>query len=665
MNQFFNHKRPKRKLKKMQSVSKRGLFLTIAAIFLATSFFFWYKPKKAHAQIFLTSGTTWTVPSDWNNVHNSIEAIGGGGGGGGGFSESSGSGGAAGGGGGAGAYSIVHNVSLTPGSIVTISVGAAGSGGSPGQNGTDGGDTYLCNSTSNCSGPTDSAVAISARGGKAGAGGVSNNGGVGGAGGLATNSAGELKFDGGGGGTGNPPVSATGGGGGGGGGAGGPSAAGNSGISGSVSTFGGGGQGDGTSGGAGGSTSAANGSSGTEYDATHGSGGGGAGGQGSGNGAGAPGGAGGAYGAGGGGGGGNGTKRQPGGAGGNGNQGLIRITYNFTTQADYRWRLDDGNETSGTSLAAQDTAATIVAGTAVRLRFSITNLGDTTSYSYRLEYARNDNGCGSWTTVPVTATTEHFNIYNTPNYTDQTASTNTATGPGTITDPGGYTFTAGKLVSNTSNSASVTLTSGKFTEIEYALTSNNNTSYTSYCFRLTNAGTPLESYANFPILNINYPPSTPTIYSVTNGSTNVPRLPIYQLRSNDLNADYLKYDVEVCPTNSWPCASGGHTYDQTSAQTCWKGQDTQTSTAYASDKYLSGSTIAYCYTPNTDILTPNTTYYMRAKAIDPGGSNTYSAYSSISSFTTSTLEIQIGGGTCSSNCPSNIQITGGTQIGGN
>ena len=32
--------------------------------------------------IFLTSGTSWTVPSDWNSSNNSIEVIGGGGGGG-------------------------------------------------------------------------------------------------------------------------------------------------------------------------------------------------------------------------------------------------------------------------------------------------------------------------------------------------------------------------------------------------------------------------------------------------------------------------------------------------------------------------------------------------------------------------------------------------------
>ena len=36
----------------------------------------------AQQVIFLTSGSTWTVPSDWNISNNTIEVIGGGGGGG-------------------------------------------------------------------------------------------------------------------------------------------------------------------------------------------------------------------------------------------------------------------------------------------------------------------------------------------------------------------------------------------------------------------------------------------------------------------------------------------------------------------------------------------------------------------------------------------------------
>lgn len=639
---------------KKLSKTKRLLILAVVAVFVSSLFFFLYKPSKAHAQVFITSGTTWTVPNDWVNSNNSIEVIGGGGGGGGGFQQGTGNGGYAGGGGGGGGYSRANNVTLTPGSVVGVSIGSAGTGGGSSSNGSAGGDTYLCNTSSSCTSITDSAVVAGAKGGGAGNAGTSGAAGSGGSGGAAGSGVGSVRKNGGTGGTGGPFSSSTGGGGGGGAGAAGPNADGNNGTTPTNDIHGNGGQGDGTAGGAGATANSGNGSNGTEYDASHGSGGGAAGGDGSKNGAGDPGGTGGLYGASGGGGGGNGRAASPGGAGGNGRQGLIRITYSYVNQSNYRWRSDDGNETSGSSLATQDTPASVNYNAIIRLRLLISNSGDTNSYTYRIEYSAYSNGCGSWTTVPASATTEHFNMANTSNYTDQTASTNVSSGPAVITDPSGYTFVAGKLVSNTSNSATVTLTSGQFTEIEYAIQPNANATNSAYCFRVTNAGTALDNYANYPILNINYPPSAPTIYSVVNSSASVPRLPVFQLRSTDLNNDYLKYVVEVCTVNSWPCASGAITYDQTSSQTCWSIQDASSGTAFASSGTLSSSTMAYCHLQTANILTPNTTYYWRAKAIDPGGSNTYSSYSSVASFSTGTLEIQINGGT---------NITGGTIIG--
>jgi len=658
-----------RRITRIQNkITKRAGILLVLAVFISTFLFIFYHPK-AQAQIFLTSGTTWTVPTDWNNSNNTVELIGGGGGAGSGFSDSSGSGGEGGGAGGGGAYSKITNITLVPGSSVAIAIGAGGTGGTavagglPGNNGTAGGDTYFCNSTSNCTSITDSSVVVGAKGGNGGATGAASVPGAGGAGGSAASGVGSTKFNGGTGGNGAATASAAGGGGGGGGGAGGLNNNGTNGTNGGVgtnTTFGPGGQGDGTSGGAGGATNGAAGSGGTEYDGSHGSGGGGAGGNGIGNGSGTSGGNGGIYGAAGGGGGGNGSKHGNGGNGGNGVQGLIRITYSFTSQQDYRWRSDDGNETTGTSLAAQDTPATVVGSTPVRLRFTITNTGDTTSYTYRLEYAPYTTQCGGWTAVPVTATTEAFNMYNTSNYTDQTASTNVSSGPAVITDPSGSSFTAGKLVSNTSNSAAVTLTSGQFTELEYAFQANSNATNPAYCFRLTNAGNPLDNYANYPILNINYPPLAPTIYGVTDGSTNVSRLPVYQLRSADYNNDYLKYQVEVCSANSWPCTTGdAKTY--TTSDACWSGYNANGDTAYSAGTNERDSQMAVCTSPvanpitgSTTILAPNTTYYMRAKAIDPGGSNTYGPYSAVQAFTTGTLDVLIQGGTV---------INGGTKIG--
>ena len=128
--------------------------------------------------IFLTdtSATTWSVPSDWNNSNNTIEVIGAG--------ARGGSNGVTGGGG--GAYSKSTNVTLTPSASVGINVGA----GSSGADATDGEDTYLCNSTSNCASIGGTAVVVGAKGG-------SNTG----PGGASASGIGDVKYSGGAGGS--------------------------------------------------------------------------------------------------------------------------------------------------------------------------------------------------------------------------------------------------------------------------------------------------------------------------------------------------------------------------------------------------------------------------------------------------------------------------------
>jgi len=183
---------------------------------------------------YLTSGTSWSVPTDWNSSNNTIEVIGGGGGGNSNAATSRG-------GGGGGAYSKASNVSLTPGATITYAVGAAGTANN------SGGDSYLCNSTSNCATIAGSAVVAGAKGG---------NGGATFTGGAAGSGVGSVKYSGGNGGTNSSDAGA------GGGGAAGPS--GNGGNGGNAGTTGGGGggganggsagsAGSGSSGGAGGS----------------------------------------------------------------------------------------------------------------------------------------------------------------------------------------------------------------------------------------------------------------------------------------------------------------------------------------------------------------------------------------------------------------------------
>lgn len=178
--------------------------------------------------------TTWKVPTDWNNSNNSIEVIGGGG------SSWSAAQGAGIGGGGGGAYSKSVNQTLTPGGTVTYALGAGGRKTVVGVGaGVNGGDTYFCNSTTNCATIAGTAVVAGAKGGL---GATSLTGAVGGAAasGFAYGT-GNAKWSGGAGGTGNN----TGDSGGGGGGAAGSSQDGKAGGIGYTSASGGGGGGGG------------------------------------------------------------------------------------------------------------------------------------------------------------------------------------------------------------------------------------------------------------------------------------------------------------------------------------------------------------------------------------------------------------------------------------
>lgn len=254
--------------------------------------------------IVLTSGTSWTVPGDFNTASNTIETYGGGGGGGGMTSNTGG------GGGGGGQYSKISNWSGS-GSI-TINIGARGTGSANGSgtNGGAGGGTWFNGTTlagSSCSAGGGGGGTAGGAGGATGSGGVGttqSNGGTGGAGGGT-----------------NAPA-------GGGGGCGGAAGAGVNGGAGVPSSQGGnGGAGDNSSGGAGGAGGGGNttGGNGTANQAG-GGGGGGAGFSGS---VAVSGGSGGLPGGGGGGAGGTGFG---GGTGGNGGGGQIVITYTPVSQ---------------------------------------------------------------------------------------------------------------------------------------------------------------------------------------------------------------------------------------------------------------------------------------------------------------------------------------------
>lgn len=196
-------------------------------------------------------------------------------------------------------------------------------------------------------------------------------------------------------------------------------------------------------------------------------------------------------------------------------------------QFAYRWRNDDGSETTGTNLVDQNTALTgMLRNTNYRLRFTIYNSEgpNASSYTYRLDWAsRVGASCDTdetYAAVPVSANSDPFEMTTTTNYTDQTASTNVSTGPGVMTDPSGGTFTAGYLLEDPSNQTpALTLNSNNFTEIEYNFIADTDATFSgNYCLRLSNAGTALNTYTNYAAVQIEAAPGPTTDQVMRHGN---------------------------------------------------------------------------------------------------------------------------------------------------
>jgi hypothetical protein len=115
----------------------------------------------------------------------------------------------------------------------------------------------------------------------------------------------------------------------------------------------------------------------------------------------------------------------------------------------------------------------------------------------------------------------------------------------------------------------------------------------------------------------NKPPNTPSLDLPVDAAISVIPLPTFKTTATDDNAgDNLKYKIHLC-TNS-AMTAGCKTFDQTSNQTGWSGQNADTNTTYTSGTQAS-------FTVQTaEKLSPNTVYYWKSYAIDEAGSNTWS-----------------------------------------
>lgn len=190
---------------------------------------------------------------------------------------------------------------------------------------------------------------------------------------------------------------------------------------------------------------------------------------------------------------------------------LTTLVKSIPTQIHYHFRNDDGSEAAATSQTGgvEDTNVTnFIKGTSTRLRVEVSNKGASTtpSVQFRLEYAHKISSCSaasSW--IDVGATGGDWDMFNSPNITDGSNVTNIAVGTGGTTDDN-ITFLAANAgqKDTSSQTSALTLATTTFTEIEYSIISSTTVAAdnSTYCFRVTNAGTPLESYVRYPELSL-------------------------------------------------------------------------------------------------------------------------------------------------------------------
>lgn len=153
-------------------------------------------------------------------------------------------------------------------------------------------------------------------------------------------------------------------------------------------------------------------------------------------------------------------------------------------------------------------------GEVVRPRFLIENTGLTVSDQYRLMYAAKgaSPSCesvssGSYSAVPVQAScgTSPLCMVTSSYVANNDATTDILGGEGS--------FTTGAFIEDPSNTtASISLDADEFTEVEYAIAVTNNASDPTYCLRVSDAGTAIDSYTKVAELGLIY---TPNISSIT------------------------------------------------------------------------------------------------------------------------------------------------------
>jgi len=217
-------------------------------------------------------------------------------------------------------------------------------------------------------------------------------------------------------------------------------------------------------------------------------------------------------------------------------------------QSAYHWRNNDGTESGATSATAGIENTTWLEypdSVVTRLRFGIANTGgqSANNYQYRLEWAQRVTVCSAasgW--IDVAAGADDWQIIGSQ-LVDGTNTTNISGGNGGVTDVGVFTAVAGQEESS-SQTGNITISAAGFIELEYSLQALSTiTEGASYCFRVTNAGTPLDAYDHYGEVTL----KLQTDYAVYRGVSDLTAATVtltegvdYDLQFNDASRAFVR-----------------------------------------------------------------------------------------------------------------------------
>jgi hypothetical protein len=246
-----------------------------------------------------------------------------------------------------------------------------------------------------------------------------------------------------------------------------------------------------------------------------------------------------------------------------------------------------------------------------------------TTYFYRVS-ATNAGGTGSNSATSSVLTLP--DAPGAPTFSNITTSTLTLTW---TTPTGGATF----YTPQRSTSSAFTVSTSLATTTATSTNDSGLTQNTTYYYRVsasnaTGAGANGSSASTTTSATVNTKPNAPTENAPITGTYDVSTLPTFQVTATDADADNVQYKIVLYTDAS--CTATSTTYDESSSQSGWSGQNATSNSS--NDSYTSGSQGAYTVQV---ALSAATTYYWKASAIDPLGTNTFGTTGSCKSFTTS------------------------------